>query len=483
MDRSRHAFRTLLWAAACLLPAATSAADAPDGPIEPLCVLSVNADPVRILVAWNNRPDPTPETRMIVGTAPDSLAWAVADEARQDAALSLKPVEPTQWSASTAGVRAWLVPPDLIARLRNGWPAEAPLRATIESVGPGQHSVWIETGTQQGAAAGDTWLLCAGGQPLARFDVRYVSTDLSFAVVVPLVADLHLRPGLHVELWPGPGERRTQRATSAVSYVETEPAGPIVWVALPPDAGWPAEPHLDIFQEGRFIGHALAERSDSRFGYATYTPLAPAPAPVAATSQPTTAATQPAPAGNDGLPRVGDHVRIRTQADIDQRRFVAHVFELVSGGALINAGENAALELDQHGTVYRDNVAVGEVHVVRLQRSYALVQPPRPEQTTGRPNEPPPLQLQVGDEVRFAPPPPPSPTVATIERIGEQRLFMARCLQTPAPLGVPLAVRENGRTIGAAVLFVTDESTAGGLLLDRSLRAVPSAGAELVLTP
>ncbi len=377
-------------------------------------------------------------------------------------------------------LRAFLVPGDLVAALLVDWPPHALLNLEIDSIGPGAHSVWLRGGRNLGLWMGDSCLLRIGGQPAARVDLRFVGADLSFGAVVPLVADLRLKVGGTVALWPSPGETRTGSASSAVSFIETVDRSPLVWVALPPSMRCPPEPHLDYLRDGGYLGYGVVARQDGRFGYASFTPLATArgtgqaSAPETSDSQPTTAETRPA-ASRPATLRVGDDVLIRTTADIEQRCFVARVFETAAVGLLVDAGENDGLSVDQQAIVYRDGTALGRVEIRRVQATYAEVRPvPRPGEA--------PCEPRVGDELRFRPPPPPAAVLGTITSVTDKTLITVQLAAADPPLATPLAVVAGPRTIGVAVLVAADGTSAGGFILPCSVTALPAPGMQLTLT-
>jgi hypothetical protein len=379
-----------------------------------------------------------------------------------------------------ADLRAYLAPGDLVAALLVDWPPHAMLNLEIDSLGPAAHSVWLHGGRNLGLWTGDTCLLRIGGQPAARIDLRFVGPDMSFGAVVPLVADLRLKAGGTVALWPSPGETRTGSASSAVSFIEAVDRNPVVWVALPPSVRCPPEPHCDYLRDSSYLGYGVVTRQDDRFGYASFTPLATArstgqaSAPGTSGSQPTTAETRPA-ASQPATLRVGDDVLIRTTADIEQRSFAARVFETAATGLLVDAGENDGLSVDQQATVYRDGTALGRVEIRRVQATYAEVRPvPRPGEA--------PCEPHVGDELRFRPPPRPATALGTIATVTDKTLITVQLVAADPPLATPLAVVAGTRTIGVAVLVAADGTSAGGFILPCSVTAPPAPGMQLTLT-
>lgn len=366
---------------------------------------------------------------------------------------------------------AHLPPPDLIARLRDDWPAEADLCANVDAVGPGQRGVWLDMGRNGGAAAGDGWCLMVGGQAAARLRIQYVSDDAAYAEVLPLVSDLSLAPGQRVCAWPRPAEMRAGQATGSVSYVDASPRDAPVWVAVPPGVDLPAEPHFDFFRGTRYLGHGRGVRRDGVFWYATLIP-ADRRALIAATTQPETpdgAALSTAAR----VVRVGDRARIRTKKEVAERRFDARIFELTRSSGLINAGESESLATGMLGSLYRDGTQRGEVRVTRVQSDYAQVAPASPAET-----------LQIGDTVRFAPGAAEVPRVVG-DILGWQPdlLAWARVRET-VPTDRPLVVLDGLRVVAVALPLVQRGDELTLLVLPASVReTLPVVGLTLGVAP
>ena len=388
-----------------------------------------------------------PGSRLAVARGAEALGWfePLADEARSLFTSTRRGRLP----ANVKHLRAWLVPPDLTARLRSRWPLNAQLYTVIDSVGPGAQSVWMAGGANLGVRVGESWWLRRGGQPIARFDVRLVQADLSHCRVQPLVSDLPPLKGRAVALWPAPEWKRTGRARSAVSFVEVEAALRSIWVPAPPAVDAPAQPSIDFYRDGRFVGCGVVERRDARFWYVRRL---------------TTTAGYAI--------RVGDEAVVRTRADIAARRFIARVFEATADGLLINAGENDGLAPGAELTVRRAGRVVGRVSVQRVQREYAVVRP----LAGAAANE-----IRPGDEIRFRPPPKAPLLLGVIERVVEGTLFDAKIdPAVPPPLLTPLAVHGARGPAGVAVLLARDGAWAFGLALPAAAPRPLQAGMRLL---
>jgi hypothetical protein len=330
--------------------------------------------------------------------------------------------------------RAWLVAPDVLTRLYAVWPPDLPLTATIDSLGPGARTAWLSAGAWQGITVGTSWWSSAAGQPLARFDVLLVADDVCFARVVPLVREPALRPGVLARRWPTPGEEREGRLTSAVCFVEPLDLGQRVWLAAAPHVPVPTDANVDFTRAGGHVQHGVIEDGDRHFWYVRTTP--PGGVTSAATTQPASTPTT-VPAADASRVRVGDRAVIRTPADVAAGRQPARVFELLDGHGLINAGERERLSPGDIGEVWRAGAAAGTATVHRVQRAYSLIVPGAP------------LELRIGDEVRFVPPPPPAPDVGRVHAVAG-RSFVAEWTAGEPPTGQQ-AVPLQGDTTPTAV--------------------------------
>lgn len=348
-------------------------------------------------------------------------------------------------------LRAWLIRPRLFAELAPNWPQHAPLTTVIDSIGPGQRHAWLVGGAERGWLRGQSWWLRLAGQPVARFDTRYTGPGLSYCSVTPLVADAPLSPGQCVEAWPSPGERKNGRVTSAVVFTEDIGSDQRVWIAAPPDVGFPREPRIDFMRAGRYVGRGVVESRDPAFWYVRVSARA-------------------------CLERimVGDDAQVRTLTMIHRREFVAHVFETAPEGYLIDVGEAENIAVDQFATAWRDGRALGTVIVSRVQNDYAFVR---------RPPDPPGEPLQRGDEVHFAPRGGNTEprVVGEIDDVVDGTIFTARMRTDRKPSArIPLAVRSGTRTVGAALLIDVADSVGFGFVIGEPQAVSPERGALLV---
>lgn len=416
--------------------------------LEAVCIEVFDAASGTLSVRFNGpRRSPPERGRLLLAAGGRPLGWCEPVAAPHPAgqfAFSAAPALP----ADAAELDAWWIGPRLVATLLPDWPSGAELFAEIDSVGPAGRTVWVRRGGNDGIRVGDGWWLRVGDQPAARFDVLLVEPELSFCQVRPLVSDGPIRPGVRVALWPSPAERRTGSAHSAVTFVESG-SRPRIWIPWPPRIEVSDEPHVEFFRGGRYIGHAIADRRDDRFWYAR--------------------SIRGAAAGDV---QVGDHVRIRTLADVQQQRFSARVFETSSEGVLITAGESDGLTVGQECRVFRGQALVMTAAIRRVQREYALLVP-----ADGTPAS----AVEVLDEVRFAGTSDDAPRViAVVEEVVGETIVRVR---SPAgeilPLGRPLAVRANGGVQAVVVLVGAVRDSAIGVLPAAALAGIVSPGATV----
>lgn len=372
---------------------------------------------------------------------------------------------------------AHLPPPDLLARLRADWPADADLWADVDAVGPGQRGVWLDIGRNGGAAVGDGWCLMIGGQAAARLRTQFVGDDESYAAVLPLVSDLSLAPGQRVCAWPRPAEVREGQAVGNVSYVDPEPRDAPVWIAVPPGVDLPAEPHFDFFRGDKYLGHGRGVRRDGVFWYATLIPadrralLAPAATQPGAGDGAAAGAVAHSTAAQ--VVHVGDRARIRTRKEVAERRFDARIFELTRGSGLINAGESEALTTGMLGSLYRAGTPHGEVRVTRVQSDYSQVAAAAAAES-----------LQIGDIVRFAPWTAKTPHVVGDVLGWQPDLLAWTRVKATVPTDQPLLVLDGSHVVAVALPLVQRGDELTILILPESVRdSLPVAGLTVGVMP
>lgn len=458
----------MLWLALVALGWGRADADG-DAPIARIELRPIGSVGPRPVVAVADLPEWGAGGRVAVACDGEPLGWFEEVGGGDDRSMFVSR-QAVSADFASGSLRAWVIGPDSVAHFRDAWPFHAQLRARIETVGLGDHSVWIDAGTHQAVQVGDCWWYRAAGQPVARYDVRLVGGNVCYCRAVSLVAGLRPRRGEMVSLWPAPGLRGTGRAVSAVSFVETSEDDQVVWVAAPPTVNTPAEARVGFHRGGSYVGSGMVERRDARFWY-----------------------VRTLPAACVGDIHVGDDALIRTVTDIRSRRISARVFELGSAGGLINAGEIDGLSVGDVGTVYRAGRRIGRVRLTKVQRAYSVAQlierseRPDTSQSTHSGELQPQAKtkgLQRLDEVRFGHPPPPPVTLGVIERVVDRTLFSARLADgSSAPLLTPLVLRRADRAIGVAVLLDVMDGRALGLALARSLTELPATGDELRLSP
>ncbi|TWT44609.1 hypothetical protein RAS1_10240 [Phycisphaerae bacterium RAS1] len=400
-------------------------------------------------------------TRVLLADGATPLGWLTRVNAPAGACFFLRRFEPPPPGA----LRAWLLRPTLVRELQPRWPLDAPLLAAVDAAAPGWRTVWLRAGAEQGVRVGDTWWSRSAGQPVARFEVLAVEADLCLCCTVALASDLPLHSIQSVALWPSPARRRLGEAMTAVCMVEAIDDGARAWVAAPRGVRCPADAHIDFFQSGRYVTHGVVEKRDDRFWYVRVV------SPHSAVADVNGEGTVPEGARPD-LIRVGDNARIRTDAEISQRRFAARIFRLTDRGGLINAGEADRLEAGEIGRVIRDGAEVGQILLQRVQRDYSMVEPAA---AFGD------LELATGDVVRFGPSPRPAVPIGRIVSIVGETAFVLRLEGTAAPLLTPLTIRSGGRSVGAALLLTADGGKALGVAVPESLPGALEEGMDVVL--
>lgn len=415
-------------------------------PLSPVSVVRVDALEGRVWVDAPHRPE---GARILLAIAGEPVGLLDADPLGGSGAYH----QPARTEPLPAGpASAWLLTPDALAGWRAQWPIDAELFGVIESVAPGNHGAWIRRGGNAGIVPGDSWLLRVGGQPVARFDVRFVAPELCYGRAIPLVSDPPLKPGDRVALWPRPADRARGAAESGVVFVESVGAVRRLWVPWPQNTPLPEEPHVDVFRGDRYVGHAIVDQRDDRFLYARVVSAA-----------------------RDGEFRIGDRAVIRTLADIASRRLSARVFEVGPEGALVTASEQDGVVAGDPCAIYRSGVLIFSTSVKKVQREYALLNPPA---TADLPD------FAVDDEVRFGPPPREPVAVAEIEAVVAGELIRVRVLSgCRVPLNTPLRVRMQGAVRGVAVLCEVRGESAIGMLLSAGLAGDVAPGATIEIDP
>jgi hypothetical protein len=458
----------MVWLVGAALGGGVPLADR-DIPIARVAVHAVGRVGQRLVIQVADLPAWGMGGRVILAQENEPLGWLDWMDGPEDGGTFISSAD-LDFEMTPAALRAWVIGPELAAHLRYAWPLGAELHARLDTVGLADRDAWIDAGASLGIRVGDCWWRRAAGQPVTRYDVRWVGSDLSYCRAVPLAADSRPRTGEPVTLWPAPGLQRTGGVIGAVSFVESGEDSQVVWVAGPPHVAAPPEPRLDFQRDGEYLGSGIAERRDARFWYVRILPG--------------TAVAEI---------RVGDDAVVRTAADIRARRISARVFEVTPTGALLNAGEIDGLSVGDVGAVWRAGRLVGRVQLMKVQRGYsmarlfgeseALATRPVPQNDDGGIVAT--LDgLRTLDEVRFSPPATPPVRLGVVEHVADGTLFSARIEGAHvAELNRPLEVRRAGRTIGVAVLLEAADGRALGFAVARSLTARLAAGDTLMVSP
>lgn len=334
---------------------------------------------------------------------------------------------------AAARCRAWKIAEQSLAAGRRTWPAGAEFLAPIESVGPLGQTGWLSIGSDVGCGPGDAFWLLRNGQPLVSARVVRAERDIAFVRFTPLAEGASAKAGDEMRLWPRPFDAVAGRAESAVCFVEPG-AATLLWIAAPPPVATPAEPRVDLFRDGEYVGHAIVERRDERFWFAR--PVLDACA---------------------RTPRVGDLAVARTVADVRARRFTARVFDHSEDGYLITASEADGLKPGQIATAYRDARELGLMRVTRVQAGYAAIQPVSATDS-----------LKNLDEILFRPRPHDAEGIATVMSVIDGVMLQLQITGDRKFTG-PLTIRRDGQAIGAGQILVSDRGAGLGVVLPRSL--------------
>lgn len=236
--------------------------------------------------------------------------------------------------------------------------------ARISSVGPANKSAWLNIGSDHGVRVGDEWLV-EFGQPAARLVTTFVEAQRSSVTVQPLVADLPLRVGDAARLWPGPAARKSRGVQSAVSFVEATESGTRLWVPLPQSVSIKEETHAEIRRDGELVALAIVERVAVPFSYLRV---------LAVLRESKEHRRTKMARSEDAVVLVGDQVRLRGKQSAQRREFIPRVFDRSGNLHLINAGENDGVRAGDAGAIFRAGRRIGEARIVRVQRTYALIE-------------------------------------------------------------------------------------------------------------
>lgn len=448
----RNLVGTLILAACLPAPAAAEFHVA----IRPAQILQFEAGRVVVRLPFDS-----PTARLLVVDERRILGW-FDPTTQPDATADRLFQRPRHVDAASAGSpRAWLV--DLVEALPLSEPlaARSAFHATIDSVGAGGQTAWLRAGSNVGVPERGRWWQRIDGQPVARFDSLLVSERLTFARVTPLAEGWLPAAGQTVAFWPDPATGRAAGVHSAVTRLEESSGDPLAWIAAPTARPPTTEAAVEFVRDGRYVGIGSIERADPRFWYVRLWP--------AACAEPV---------------QVGDGAVLRSQGDLDAGRLNVRVVSVQAGAILLNSGEADGLTPQRVGEVLRGGVPVGRVRVQRVNRAYAIAQAVE--------SAPPPA-IERMDEVRFGPDPPTIARVAQIDEVVDETAFSATRWSTAwiaglasqpersIPIGQPLLIQSNGRTIGLAVAVAELGDRLIGAALPRSLAQPLSPGQALAI--
>ncbi|MFN0137391.1 MAG: hypothetical protein ACKVS9_14905 [Phycisphaerae bacterium] len=428
-----------------------------DKPVSTPAITEVQTLPVRnepLAVELDSSVIDTRGGRLLVASDTEPIGWLVpraSPNANDGEATRLfESLDGRVRAAALEYSRTWLVRPAIYAGACGTWPRGVELSAAIVTIGPGQSGAWIAAGAAHGIQSGDSFWLRRFGQPLARFDVRFAADELSFCRRTPLASGLDLVGEQAATLWPAPADRAAGLVRSAVSLVEPGEGDSWVWVARPVQLdGLPAEPRIEFWRSGQYVGFGIAERRDSRFWYVRLLRAACTDTPV-----------------------VGDEAIVRTAAMVRERSFHTRVFASAAEGFLISAGETDQIGVGDEATILRSGSAIGTTKVCKVQGGYAVVFDLPPRDGGER--------IQLLDEVSFGRTTTTTRPVAVVERVVDRDLLSLRLIDPFARPQRLYALRSGDRTIGTGLIIMASEERAVGMALVQSLSDVVRPGAQLV---
>jgi hypothetical protein len=225
---------------------------------------------------------------------------------------------------------AVVLDPAQFGRFRDFLPESVSLQGTVLRAAPGRQTAWIDLGHRQGLRDGDGILVRRLGLPIARGRVELLDADRALIALQPLVSNALAETGDPVELWPGPGDQRQGRFTSAVLDVRPGSDGPRLTLVGTAQDGLRVGCMVDLYRLGRYVGVAVIEQAGD--------PLSVARLIEAASVQ---------------SPQVGDIAVVRPGPHASGFPLGAAIFKVADGQyALVAAGES-------------DGVQVGERWIVR----------------------------------------------------------------------------------------------------------------------
>ena len=156
---------------------------------------------------------------------------------------------------------AVVLDPGQFGRFRDFLPESVSLQGTVLRAAPGRQTAWIDLGRDQGLRDGDGILVRRLGLPIARGRVESLDADRALIALQPLVSNALAEAGDPVELWPGPGDQRQGRFTSAVLDIRPGSDGPRLTLVGTAQDGLRVGFMADIYRLGRYVGVAVVEQA------------------------------------------------------------------------------------------------------------------------------------------------------------------------------------------------------------------------------
>lgn len=267
----------------------------------------------------------------------------VRDEAHFAVRLDARAEQPK------AGAMATRLPRDLAARMRSWLPPGATLWARLDAQSPTATTAWIDGGLLDGFRVGDRLLIVRNDIPIGRMIAARVQDTVALGTVVALAANVTPAPGDRVKLWPGPADRDVGRLESRILLVKPVAGTDRIEVWLPGDPldGVEKGQHWEIRRDGQYVD--CVEIVDFRGRFAV--------------------GLQSAAFARDAI-RVGDAAVLRTAALVRTGRMPMRVFRREGNYCLMNAGEDAGLEVGGRLAVVRDGRTLAELEIDTVKMDY-----------------------------------------------------------------------------------------------------------------
>ncbi len=196
---------------------------------------------------------------------------------------------------------------------------------------PDQQQAWINLGRFSGLRKKDNILIRRKSIPIARGEIVGVENEKALLTFQPMVRNALPRPDDTAELWPAPGNARSQNINTYIIAVRTNEDGRTE-IVIPGTAadGFSTNRFANAFRNGRYIGAVLIEQIGDPLSVGRWIPSL-----------------------SCEKPQAGDEVILRPPPDTIAYPLSAAVFRIDDDGyCLVATGE-------------QDNIKHGETFIIR----------------------------------------------------------------------------------------------------------------------